>query len=285
MLAASFDLVHEGQPYGGSLVILGIILGRCPDLLTHVLPQQPCEVSPLVLASGDRIVLSGEAFSGTAVHLGFPPDTCLPAWRCQAKRAGGARCNMPTGRLEWSPSDEAPCLAAAARGTSNWAQDLLPLQHHRLLRLTGTACLPVASPSPSALSLAGLQACCSPEPKPPASLQVLCSSRLARSTLQRMRTSSLSRCGGRTPAKSCWCWASWAPMRWGRGQAWGCPSVGVGDGPRSAAQAGRVPDPPVLQQAGVCRGVTSTFHVQVLIVCCKRKHSHLCRNWCKCSRC
>lgn len=28
MLAASFDLVHEGQPYGGSLVILGIILGR-----------------------------------------------------------------------------------------------------------------------------------------------------------------------------------------------------------------------------------------------------------------
>eukprot|EP00891_Asterochloris_glomerata_P001649 jgi/Astpho2/1649/e_gw1.00032.159.1_t len=27
MLAASFDLVHEGQPYGGSLVILGIILG------------------------------------------------------------------------------------------------------------------------------------------------------------------------------------------------------------------------------------------------------------------
>jgi zinc transporter ZupT len=27
MLAASFDLVHEGQPYGAGLTILGVILG------------------------------------------------------------------------------------------------------------------------------------------------------------------------------------------------------------------------------------------------------------------
>ena len=29
MLAASFDLVHEGQPYGAGLTILGVILGGC----------------------------------------------------------------------------------------------------------------------------------------------------------------------------------------------------------------------------------------------------------------
>lgn len=28
MLAASFDLVHEGQPYGAGLTILGVILGE-----------------------------------------------------------------------------------------------------------------------------------------------------------------------------------------------------------------------------------------------------------------
>ena len=31
MLAASFDLVHEGQPYGGHLVVLGVVIGRRPD--------------------------------------------------------------------------------------------------------------------------------------------------------------------------------------------------------------------------------------------------------------
>lgn len=28
MLAASFDLVHEGQPYGANLVILGVLTGE-----------------------------------------------------------------------------------------------------------------------------------------------------------------------------------------------------------------------------------------------------------------
>ena len=28
MLAASFDLVHEGQPYGANLVILGVLFGK-----------------------------------------------------------------------------------------------------------------------------------------------------------------------------------------------------------------------------------------------------------------
>ena len=28
MLAASFDLVHEGQPYGANLVILGVLSGE-----------------------------------------------------------------------------------------------------------------------------------------------------------------------------------------------------------------------------------------------------------------
>ena len=31
MLACSFDLMHEGQPYGGGLVVLGILIG---DALT-----------------------------------------------------------------------------------------------------------------------------------------------------------------------------------------------------------------------------------------------------------
>ncbi len=30
MLAASFDLVHEGQPYGAGYTILGVILGARP---------------------------------------------------------------------------------------------------------------------------------------------------------------------------------------------------------------------------------------------------------------
>ncbi len=30
MLAASFDLVHEGQPYGANLVILGVLSGTPP---------------------------------------------------------------------------------------------------------------------------------------------------------------------------------------------------------------------------------------------------------------
>lgn len=28
MLAASFDLVHEGQPYGANMVILGVLFGE-----------------------------------------------------------------------------------------------------------------------------------------------------------------------------------------------------------------------------------------------------------------
>ena len=31
MLAASFDLVHEGEPYGGGLVIVGIMIGGSPS--------------------------------------------------------------------------------------------------------------------------------------------------------------------------------------------------------------------------------------------------------------
>ena len=34
MLACSFDLVHEGQPYGGGAVILGIVLGELPNNVT-----------------------------------------------------------------------------------------------------------------------------------------------------------------------------------------------------------------------------------------------------------
>ena len=34
MLACSFDLVHEGQPYGGGSVILGIVLGEPLNYLT-----------------------------------------------------------------------------------------------------------------------------------------------------------------------------------------------------------------------------------------------------------
>ena len=30
MLACSFDLMHEGQPYGGGLVVLGICIGALP---------------------------------------------------------------------------------------------------------------------------------------------------------------------------------------------------------------------------------------------------------------
>ena len=36
MLAASFDLVHEGQPYGANLVILGVLSGR------NLLEQAAC---------------------------------------------------------------------------------------------------------------------------------------------------------------------------------------------------------------------------------------------------
>ncbi len=31
MIACSFDLVHEGQPYGGALVIAGVVLGKTPS--------------------------------------------------------------------------------------------------------------------------------------------------------------------------------------------------------------------------------------------------------------
>ncbi len=35
MLAASFDLVHEAQPYGAGLAILGVVLGeRDPTICT-----------------------------------------------------------------------------------------------------------------------------------------------------------------------------------------------------------------------------------------------------------
>ena len=43
MLACSFDLMHEGQPYGGGLVVLGILIGEAllsahdrVSLVTHV---------------------------------------------------------------------------------------------------------------------------------------------------------------------------------------------------------------------------------------------------------
>lgn len=35
MLACSFDLVHEGQPYGGGFVIIGIVLGSFPSSSFH----------------------------------------------------------------------------------------------------------------------------------------------------------------------------------------------------------------------------------------------------------
>lgn len=43
MIACSFDLVHEGQPYGGVLVIAGVVLGTTPLLplfshRTRILP-------------------------------------------------------------------------------------------------------------------------------------------------------------------------------------------------------------------------------------------------------
>ena len=40
MLAASFDLLHEGQPYGAGLVIFGLILGMSPPLLSARLMER-----------------------------------------------------------------------------------------------------------------------------------------------------------------------------------------------------------------------------------------------------
>lgn len=41
MIACSFDLVHEGQPYGGALVITGVVLGTPPP------PPNPlCGLNP-----------------------------------------------------------------------------------------------------------------------------------------------------------------------------------------------------------------------------------------------
>lgn len=37
MLAASFDLVHEGQPYGAGLTVLGVLLGE--DAVVHTYQQ------------------------------------------------------------------------------------------------------------------------------------------------------------------------------------------------------------------------------------------------------
>ena len=42
MLAASFDLVHEGQPYGAGLTILGVILGGPSNLKTLASLLWPC---------------------------------------------------------------------------------------------------------------------------------------------------------------------------------------------------------------------------------------------------
>ena len=44
MLAASFDLVHEGQPYGANLVILGVLVG-IPNV------YEPCCIALSHLAS------------------------------------------------------------------------------------------------------------------------------------------------------------------------------------------------------------------------------------------
>ena len=46
MLAASFDLVHEGEPYGAGLVILGVMLGAScmhPRAWLYALPTWRCE--------------------------------------------------------------------------------------------------------------------------------------------------------------------------------------------------------------------------------------------------
>ena len=47
MLAASFDLVHEGQPYGANLVILGVLSGdshqhACVDNIRYHFVCMPC---------------------------------------------------------------------------------------------------------------------------------------------------------------------------------------------------------------------------------------------------
>ena len=39
MLAASFDLVHEGEPYGGGLVIVGIMIGGSPSTHADIASQ------------------------------------------------------------------------------------------------------------------------------------------------------------------------------------------------------------------------------------------------------
>ena len=41
MLAASFDLVHEGEPYGAGLVIVGITVGEAILLVSHATTAMP----------------------------------------------------------------------------------------------------------------------------------------------------------------------------------------------------------------------------------------------------
>ena len=43
MLAASFDLVHEGEPYGAGLVIIGITVGEAMPLAPFATPARLCE--------------------------------------------------------------------------------------------------------------------------------------------------------------------------------------------------------------------------------------------------
>lgn len=49
MIACSFDLIHEGQPYGGNLVIAGVVLGKLvrfslvsPEPFPHTLISLLC---------------------------------------------------------------------------------------------------------------------------------------------------------------------------------------------------------------------------------------------------
>lgn len=60
MLAASFDLVHEGQPYGANLVILGVLVGTAnlPEPMHSHIQQAPSPC-PLPAVSGSAVLRLG----------------------------------------------------------------------------------------------------------------------------------------------------------------------------------------------------------------------------------
>ena len=89
MLAASFDLVHEGQPYGAAYTILGVILGGPPPPQPPLLP--PLQPWPLPAAqnslSSHRMRVLAPAISPAKNPL---PDA-RPNWNAQSIHWCGPR--------------------------------------------------------------------------------------------------------------------------------------------------------------------------------------------------